>query len=198
MMSQVIRQETVVFLTAVLHGALLTFFYDLLRAARRVFAHSTAAVSAEDFLFWIAAGFLTFCLLFQKTNGVIRGYVAVGAALGVAVYLNLFSRFVLWVVTGILRGVRGIFRAVGKAVGKVRRMIGKAVRKVCGTVRKAVGKVCGTVRKAAGKKIGKAGKTSAVSHARKKNARQAAVKRQSKPDEMLRIREKNVKSAGRK
>lgn len=57
MMSEVIRQETIIFLLAVVHGTGLTFLYDLFRrcggsAARR------AAISAEDFVFWIAAGFL--------------------------------------------------------------------------------------------------------------------------------------------
>ena len=125
MMSQVIRQETIVFLTAVLHGAVLAFFYDLLRALRRVFPHSLTVISAEDFLFWIAAGFLTFCLLFQETNGVIRCYVAVGAALGVIFYLNVPSRLVLWIVTGILGGVRALVRMIGKTVGKVCRVIGR-------------------------------------------------------------------------
>lgn len=103
MMSEVIRQETIVFLLSVLHGAGLTFCYDLLRALRRAFAHGAAAVSVEDFLFWIAAGFLTFCFAFFRTDGVIRGYVAVGIAIGVILYhfsissaiVFLFSRFFL-------------------------------------------------------------------------------------------------------
>ncbi len=86
MMSEVIQQETVVFLLSVLHGAGLTLCYDLLRALRRAIPHGLAAVSAEDFLFWLAAGFLTFCLAFFYTDGVIRGYVAVGIALGVTLY----------------------------------------------------------------------------------------------------------------
>lgn len=139
MMSQVIRQETIVFLTSVLHGALLALVYDLLRALRRVFAHSLAAVSAEDFLFWIAAGFFTFCLLFLETDGVIRGYVAVGAALGVILYLNLFSRLVLRIVTGILGGIRSVVKAVGRAAGKVKRTVGKILKKAAGSVKKTVG-----------------------------------------------------------
>ncbi len=160
MMSQVIRQETMVFLTAVLHGALLALVYDLLRALRRVFAHSLAAVSAEDFLFWIAAGFLTFCLLFQETDGVIRGYVVVGAALGVILYRNLFGHLVLRVVTGILGGIRTAVKMIGKAAGKVRRVVGGVLRKAAGKVRRAVGgilrRAAGKVRRAVGRILGKA------------------------------------------
>lgn len=115
MMSQVIRQETVVFLMAVFHGLALTLAYDIIRSFRRVFHHSLTAVSAEDFLFWIAAGFLTFCLLFLETDGVIRGYVVAGAALGVIFYLNTLSPLVLFLVSGFLRGMRkGISFAVRK------------------------------------------------------------------------------------
>ncbi len=154
MMSQVIRQETLVFLTAVLHGALLALAYDLLRALRRVFAHSLAVVSAEDFLFWMAAGFLTFCLLFLETDGVIRGYVAVGAALGVILYLNLFSRLVLRIVTGILGGIRAAVKMIGKAEKKICRIFGKAAgkaQKAAGRIKNAI---CRILRKTVGKFVG--------------------------------------------
>ncbi len=145
MMSQVIRQEALVFLAAVLHGFCLALVYDLLRALRRVFAHSSAAVSAEDFLFWIAAGFLTFCLLFLKTNGVIRGYVAVGAALGVLIYLSMFSRFVLWIVTGILGGIRTAVKTAGKMIQKAQRASGKAVKWIVRKALRPVGWALGCV-----------------------------------------------------
>lgn len=112
MMSHVIQQETAVFLLSVVHGALLTLIYDFFRALRRVFCHSAAAVAAEDFFFWLAAAFLTFCLAFLKTDGVIRGYVAVGIVLGAVVYHAGPGKFVL-------RGLCFLFRAVRKIFGKL-------------------------------------------------------------------------------
>lgn len=91
-MSSVIRQEVIVFFSAVCHGILLTFGYDILRALRRAFVHNLAAISAEDFLFWLIAGFATFCLLFGRTDGVLRGYVAVGIMLGALLYHSTVSR----------------------------------------------------------------------------------------------------------
>lgn len=122
MMSQVIHQETVVFLLSVLHGAGLTFVYDLIRCLRRTFYHGTVAVSIEDFLFWTAAGFLTFCLTFFRTNGVIRGYVAAGIAIGVILYHFTFSEMVLktfsWLFRGIRRGFCLILQIVWKPLKK--------------------------------------------------------------------------------
>ena len=118
MMSEVIRQETVVFFLSVLHGIGLTFLYDLIRALRRAFAHGLLLVSMEDFLFWIAAGFLTFCFAFQNTDGVIRGYVAVGIGLGAVLYHVSVSSAVLYCVSGILKFIRSAAAAVWHTLSK--------------------------------------------------------------------------------
>lgn len=122
-MSRVIQQETIVFLVSVLHGAGLTFFYDLLRALRRAFRHNLVVLSAEDFLFWVMAGFLTFCLAFLKTDGIIRGYVAVGIALGAVLYHAAFSRWVVGGVAGILKWIRRLavrlWRILSKPAEKI-------------------------------------------------------------------------------
>lgn len=118
MMSQVIRQETMVFFIAVGHGAMLALFYDFLRALQRIVPHGPAAVSAEDFLYWLAAGFLTFCLLFLETDGEIRAYVAVGIGLGAALYLLIFSRYVMAAMTAVFGTVRFLIRLIRRAVRK--------------------------------------------------------------------------------
>lgn len=120
MMSDVIRQETVVFLLSVLHGVMLTFLYDLLRALRRAFRHGVAAISIEDFLFWLAAGFLTFCLAFSETDGVIRWYVAVGIAAGAALYHETASPWIVRGLAGLLRLIKG---AAGWVIGRIRRVV---------------------------------------------------------------------------
>lgn len=123
MMSQVIRQETVVFLLSVLHGMILTFCYDLIRSFRRAFRHGLIAVSVEDFLFWLAAGFFTFCLAFFWTDGVIRGYVAAGIALGAVLYHYTASSFVVrgvsWLLKGIKRGICLVWHILSKPARKI-------------------------------------------------------------------------------
>ncbi len=129
MMSDVIRKETVVFFLSIAHGIGLTALYDLLRALRRVFRHGTVAVSAEDFIFWMAAGFLTFCLAFSETNGVIRGYVAAGIAIGVILYHQTASPWVVKGLAGIFSAVRWIveflLRRLRRCLGFVGRIAGR-------------------------------------------------------------------------
>ena len=124
MMSEVIRQETAVFLLSVLHGAALTLAYDLLRALRRAFAHGAVAVSVEDFLFWIVAGFLTFCLAFYRTDGVIRGYVAVGIAIGVILYHFSISGLVV-------RFFSRLFVSIKHVFGTILRFLALPAKKCC-------------------------------------------------------------------
>ncbi|MCD7820307.1 MAG: spore cortex biosynthesis protein YabQ [Lachnospiraceae bacterium] len=123
-MSSVIRQETAVFLISILHGAALTFLYDFLRALRRCISHGLAALSLEDFLFWLLAGFLTFYLTFRETDGIIRGYVAVGILLGFFLYHLLLSCTVVALLTG-------LFRLLGRIVGLPCRILSTAVKKTC-------------------------------------------------------------------
>lgn len=131
MMSDVIHQETVVFLLSVLHGAALTLGYDVLRSLRRAFRHSIAAVSLEDFLFWLTAGFLTFCLAFFWTDGVIRGYVAAGIAIGAILYHFTISPLVVRVFSGILQGGKRVFLWVFH-------ILSKPVRKFCLLLKKII------------------------------------------------------------
>lgn len=130
-MSQVIQQELEVFLLSVLHGIVLIFVYDLLRAARRAFPHNLTAISVEDFLFWIMAGFLTFCLAFLKTDGVIRGYVAAGIVLGAVFYHASFSTFVVKYVSNLLylfkRSVHLIWKILSVPVKKAWRATKKGI-----------------------------------------------------------------------
>lgn len=126
MMSRVIQQETQVFLLAVLFGGGLTVLYDLLRVLRRVFPHGLTAVSIEDFLFWMTAAFCTFCFAFSQTAGVIRGYVAVGMALGACLYHFAASSFVVAGLAGLLRWFRTVLGLVFLPIKKAVSAVGRA------------------------------------------------------------------------
>ena len=69
MISPAIRQETVIFLLAALHGIFLALWYDVLRGLRSAVPHDGFAVSIEDFFYWIIAGFLTFLMAFSVSEG---------------------------------------------------------------------------------------------------------------------------------
>ncbi len=136
MMSDVIRQETVIFLLAVAHGIGLTLFYDLFRALRRAVPHGVAAVSAEDFIFWIAAGFLTFCFAFRYTDGVIRAYVSAGIAIGAVLYHFTVSVFVIRMAAGVFTLAKRLFSAAFLFWGRIFRHLSLYTSKLCRKIRR--------------------------------------------------------------
>ena len=128
-MSQVIQQESIVFFQAVCHGVVLTFLYDLLRAVRGVFKHGMLALAAEDFFFWIAAAFLTFCFAFLRTDGIVRGYIAAGIILGAVFYHVTVSRYMIRIFSAVFYGIWRVFR-------KIRRILSGPVEKMVVFIRK--------------------------------------------------------------
>lgn len=111
-MSSVVRQETAVFLFSILHGAVLTILYDILRALRRSVRHSLAVLSLEDFFYWMLAGLLTFGLAFQEMDGVIRGYAAAGMLLGFLLYHFTLSSGFVTVLSTLFRGIARMLRRI--------------------------------------------------------------------------------------
>lgn len=94
-MSQNIFQELQFLLYAILFGAFLTSVYDIFRILRRVFPHGNILVSIEDLLFWIFCAVSVFYLLNAQSDGRLRWFSVVGAALGMSVYRVTFGRLLV-------------------------------------------------------------------------------------------------------
>lgn len=82
-MSETVRQEAALFLASMGTGLVLICFYDIFRILRRLIPHTPLAVGLEDIVYWIAAGFLIFAMLFEKNKGALRGCAFAGILLGV-------------------------------------------------------------------------------------------------------------------
>lgn len=73
-------------------GGWLMAVYDGLRLLRLAVSHSGILRGAEDFLYWIYAGILTFSLLLSQNDGMPRAYAVAGVLAGMAVYDRFVSR----------------------------------------------------------------------------------------------------------
>ena len=94
-MSQNIFQELQFLLYAILFGAFLTSVYDIFRILRRVFPHSNMLVSLEDLVFWFFCAVSVFYLLNSQSDGKLRWFSVVGAALGMSVYHVTLGRLLV-------------------------------------------------------------------------------------------------------
>ena len=72
-------------------GFAAAFVYDILRAMRRIYAQSTAAVSVQDILFWLLCAIGTLLAVFRVNYGEIRFFMFLGIFIGAAVYYAVVS-----------------------------------------------------------------------------------------------------------
>lgn len=103
-------------LAALLYGAALAAVYDVFRIFRRMIPRGVVCVSAEDILYWTAAGIGTVSFFFRVNSGQIRGYLAGGIAVGAALYHFLLGK---WIVAGVSRLIGRIKKELQKVRKKV-------------------------------------------------------------------------------
>lgn len=92
-MSVRIQYEGWLIVLSLVTGAWLMLAYDTLRVFRLIIRHSSFWTGAEDFLYWLYAGLVTFILLYEQNDGVFRVYVIIGVFGGMILYDRLISRF---------------------------------------------------------------------------------------------------------
>ncbi|MCC8028416.1 MAG: spore cortex biosynthesis protein YabQ [Lachnospiraceae bacterium] len=105
-----IAKQAQLFALAIPVGAVLLFAYDLLRVFRRVAKHKTVGIAVEDMLFWMICALGMFAFMYRLNDGVIRGFIILGAFCGMLFYSILFSR---WVVKGGTAALRFAVRIAG-------------------------------------------------------------------------------------
>lgn len=91
-MSPEINQEADFFLQSVLAGILLLFMYDILRIFRRIVPHGGVAVGIEDLCYWVVGSVAIFHMIFQKNDGILRGFTMLAIFLGMTVYHFTISK----------------------------------------------------------------------------------------------------------
>ena len=86
-----IHEEMMVFLIAVVSGAIVRLVYQCIRCFRRIIVHDLAAVSAEDMIFWLGSAVYMFVQIYHTSDGSIRWYFVLGVALG-TIFMTVFLR----------------------------------------------------------------------------------------------------------
>ena len=110
--SENIFQELDFFAVSFALGILLVLVYDCLRIFRGIVRHRTLWISLEDLCYWIMTAFATFAMLYQKNDGLIRGFAIGGVGLGMLLYNQLISRYT---VPYIVRFLKKVIHIVEKA-----------------------------------------------------------------------------------
>ncbi len=138
--SESIFHELDFFAVSFLLGILLVLAYDCLRIFRRIFRHGVVWISLEDLAYWIVAAFVIFAMLYQKNEGLIRGFAIGGIVLGMLLYNRFISRYtVSWMVLfleKVIHIIEKICRFIFSPFRKLHKAATAKGRAVCGRGRK--------------------------------------------------------------
>lgn len=89
-----ITDEVFIFLYSCLAGMIILFFYDILSLAGKRQECSLFFINVCDGIFVIVACVIMVFILFTVSNGIVRGFEFVGAALGATLYKLTLSPFI--------------------------------------------------------------------------------------------------------
>lgn len=78
-----------VFVAAVLSGAIVRLTYRCISCFRQVVNHRAIAVEVEDLIFWVSSAVYMFVQIYHTSDGSIRWYFILGVVLG-AVLMTIF------------------------------------------------------------------------------------------------------------
>ena len=144
-----ILHEAVFLGASILVGAGLFFVYDLFRIFRRLVPHGEVWIGVEDFFYWLLCTVAVFLLLYQKNDGMIRGFALGGVVIGMLLYFCLPSRFVIrvnvciwgWLLRQYKKAVHRFLTPVGKRIWKIFHFFWKQLKKVGKMIRISIGKL---------------------------------------------------------
>jgi spore cortex biosynthesis protein YabQ len=128
-MNPAITIELQFFLISILWGGILLLAYDVLRILRRLVKHGLVLIAIEDLIFWLIASLFIFSMIYQRNNGIIRGFSIIGMILGIILYHFSISDLLVKAVTGLIRTLLSPFKAGIRQVLRFVRFLWSYVRK---------------------------------------------------------------------
>ncbi|HET7558830.1 MAG TPA: spore cortex biosynthesis protein YabQ [Limnochordia bacterium] len=111
----------------IIAGGICGACFDVYRVVRSVCRPRSAVAVIFDLVFWLAITPILFALLVFSNWAALRFYVLIGIGLGLIVYFQVASALVLWVLVGLVEGLRrclGLFG--GLLVGMLAAPMGAA------------------------------------------------------------------------
>ena len=124
--SENIFHELDFFAVSFVLGVILVLAYDCLRIFRRLVRHGTLWISMEDLCYWVIAAFIIFAMLYQKNDGLIRGFSIGGIVLGMLLYNQFISRYTVRYIALFLKRMIRFIEKIWKFVSAPVRKAAKA------------------------------------------------------------------------
>lgn len=111
-----ITNQAFLFLVFVVIGLIIGLLFDIFRILRISFKTKDFVTYIEDILFWIITGILVLYSIFIFNNGEIRLFIFIGIAIGVILYIMLFSSLIIKYSVYIINFIKKVVRVVLKII----------------------------------------------------------------------------------
>lgn len=107
-----VASQAYIFLWSVVGGIAIAFIYDLFRIRRKAVRVGNILTYLEDLLYWLLVAVIIFGIIYFSNDGELRGYNFIGTALGVILYILLFSKIVMASAMFIISIIVKIFKLI--------------------------------------------------------------------------------------
>lgn len=107
-----VASQAYIFLWSVVGGIAIAFIYDLFRIRRKAVRVGNILTYLEDLLYWLLVAAIIFGIIYFSNDGELRGYNFIGTALGVILYILLFSKAVMASAMFIINVIVRIFKLI--------------------------------------------------------------------------------------
>lgn len=106
--------QMLTFLISISAGCLAAFCFDIYKEFTRFFRIRKTALAVGDILFWVFLSLLVFGFLLFSNSGEMRGFMLVGLAMGVAIYVRILGEHACVAISRSFKIARGIVKFTGK------------------------------------------------------------------------------------
>ena len=103
-----VTNQAYLFLIFIVNGLIIGFLFDFFRILRKSFKTKDFVTYIEDIVFWILTGFIVLYSIFVFNNGEIRFFIFLGIALGVLLYMTIFSNSIIKVSVFVIQFIKNI------------------------------------------------------------------------------------------
>lgn len=138
-----VGNQAYVFLCCVLGGMIIAFIYDVFRIRRKAIKTSNVIVYFEDFIYWILVALVLFAVVYLSNDGELRGYVFIGAFIGIVLYSLLLSKIIMTVFLFTIRILYKFFVTVVNIIAFPFKVLFRVLKIPAKIIYNSVGKMMG-------------------------------------------------------
>lgn len=110
-------------------GIIIGLLFDFFRIQRKVINTFDFITYLQDALFWILSGIVLIISIMNFTNGEIRSYMILGIIIGVVLYFNTFSKYIMKISVGIANFFIKILNILISPIKKLSKKLKKSWKK---------------------------------------------------------------------